>query len=403
MGEKAKLLLSVAMLSVAGMSVANTFVNVFLIRATDGNITMMLLQNIVHFVTLLVAFVSGSKLLTKISITWIFRFGVIAMSLYYIGILIAQDDVGSFLIPLGIINGLGGGFFALSLNLLVSKTVSENEQGRYFSYQQMAGFIFGVVTPVLSGFIITRFADLTGYYFLFAISIIFFILSAVMIRGIKGFTVERKMQIFKVLQLRENKYWEASKYFSFFMGFRLSIEGQITMVFAFLILANEQIIGNISSVSALIAVISSLWFAKTLTAEKEKSFYFVTAILMLIMNITLALFPNRYILMIVWIGFAAIRNWGDTIYRTMLFKLTDRAKGGFEQSEYLVAVEFPLCFGRVVGLTTALAITFVIQMGLIAYQILFVMVGISWIIEYSVVQIKIKWLRNETLKEVVSP
>ena len=395
MAKNAKLLLIVAMLSVAGMSIATTFVNVFLIRATDGNLALIILQNMVHFSTLLIAFVGGSRLLTKISITTIFKLGIGAMSLYYIAILALQDHVASFLIPLGFLNGLGGGFFSLSLNLLIGKIVKESEQGRYFSYQQMAGFILGVVTPAFSGFIITQFTDLTGYYFLFAVSLIFFALAAITVRRIQGFTVDQKIRVFEILKLKNNPYWRATKFFNFFVGFRLAIEGQIAMVFAFLIFANEQVMGNVSSINAVISVASALWFAKILTRNKQRSFYLVTAVLMLITNTFLALFPNRIVLIGAWIIFAVIRNWGDTIFRAMIFQLCNRAKDGFEQREYLVALEFPLFLGRIVGLFVALALTFLMYNELIAYRILFVMIGLAWLIEYIIIEKQVKWLKDE--------
>jgi len=395
MTNKTKLLLVVAMLSVAGMSIANTFVNVFLIRATYGDLSMIIIQNMVHFTTLLAAFLIGSRILTKLSVTTVYKLGIVAISLYYVGILVFRNHISTFLIPLGFVNGLGGGFFALSLNLLVAKIVEENEQGKYFSYQQTAGFILGVVTPAISGFIITRFTDLTGYYFLFLVALIFFALAVVSMRGIDGFKTPQKMRVFAVLKLKNNGYWDAAKYFSFFMGFRLAIEGQISMVFAFLIFADEQILGTVTSANALVSVISALWFAKVLTMKKQRTFYLITAIGMLTLNTTLAAMPNPMVLIIVWILFALIRNWGDTIYRTMIFGLSKRAKADHEQREYLVALEFPLCLGRIIGLSTALALTIFIYTGLIAFQILFILIGISWMLEFLVVEKKIKWLKNE--------
>ena len=395
MTKNAKSLLVVAMLSLAGMSIATTFVNVFFIRATDGNIALIITQNMIHFLALLIAFVGASKLLVKIPITTILKLGIGAMSFYYIAILILQENVGNFLIPLGLFNGAGGGLFWFSINLLIGNTVKESEQGRYFSYQQTAGFVLGILTPAFSGFIIMQFSDLMGYYLLFGVALIFFALATTMIKHVPGFTVDKKIRVFEVLKLKNNSYWRAGKLFNFSVGLRMAVEGQITMVFAFLIFANEQMMGNVSSINALISVASALWFAKILTQKTQRSFYLITATTMVITNIILALFPYRIVLIGVWAVFAVVRNWGDTIFRAMTFQLCSRAGDGFEQKEYLVALEFLLSLGRIIGLLIALTLTFLLYSDIIAYRILFVMIGISWIFEYVVIEKYVKWLEND--------
>ena len=178
--KESKFLLIVGILTTAGRIVASTFVTVFLLRATDGNVGLIIIQNIINFVTLLIAFVGGSKLLSKISITTLLKIGIASTAFYFVAILLLQDNVATFLIPLALFNGLGGGLFWFSINLLVAKVIKESEQGRYFGYQQTAGSIFGVVTPAISGFIITRFTDLTGYYILFGIAFVLFALGIFM-------------------------------------------------------------------------------------------------------------------------------------------------------------------------------------------------------------------------------
>jgi len=394
--KDAKLLLTVAMLSVAGMSIATTFVNVFLIRATEGNIILMILQNMTNFITLLCAYVIGSKLLVKIPITTILKLGVGFMSLYYIAILILQENVANFLIPLGVFSGAGSGLFWFSTNLLIGHIVKEDEQGRYFSYQQIAGFVLGIITPALSGFIIMQFTDLTGYYLLFCVALIFFAIATLMVKRVSGFVVAKKIRVIEVLKLKNNRYWRACKFFNFTVGLRMAIDGQILMVFAFLIFANEQVMGNFTSINALISVASALWFAKILTREKQGFFYLIIAILMMLANIVLALFPHRIILIGVWIIFAIVRNWSDTIFRSMTFQLCSRAKDGFKQNEYLVALEFPMALGRIIGLSVALVLTFLMYSDIIAYRILFAIIGCVWIIEYIIIETQVKWLKAES-------
>lgn len=399
LSKNAKFLLLVAMLTVAGMSVANTFVNVFLIRATDGDIASMLLQTVISFLSVLVAFIWASRLLVKVSITTVLKMGIISTALFYVAILLLQDHVASFVIPLGIFSGLGMGLFAFATNLLVGEIVGENEQGRYFSYQQTAGFIFGVVTPAVSGFIITQFTDLTGYYLLFGTALVFFAFAIYMVRHIPGFKSEQQLRFLQVLKVKNNRYWKAGKLFAFITGLRNAVEGQFAMVFAFLIFADERIMGNVSSLVAVVSVLSSLWFAKVFMQKKQRGFYLITAIVMLLANVIIALFPYRSVLIGIWIVFAIVRNWGNTILNSILLQLCSRAKDGFEMREYQVGLEFPMALGRMIGLLCALGFVLFMPMEMIAYRFLFVFVGVPWILEFIVIDKQVKWLVDEPVSE----
>lgn len=399
--KESKFLLIVGILITAGMMVANTFVNVFLLRATDGNLGLIMIQNMINFITLLIAFVSGSKLLSKILITTLLKIGIASTAFYFIAILVLQDHVVTFLIPLALFNGLGQGFYWFSTNLLVAKIIKENEQGRYFGFQQTAGSIFGVVTPALSGFIITRFTDLTGYYILFGIALVLFILGILMIKHLSGFTSEKKIHVYDVLKLSGNRYWNACKIFTFIVALKGAINNQIFMLFAFLIFVNEGVMGNILSLTAFITVFSSFWFAKISRRENQQSFYFVTAGIMMVMYLLLAIFPFVPVLIVSWVVFAVIQSWGAIIFQSVLFQLTSRAKGGYEQNDYLVASEFPTALGRVLGMAVALLLIHLVASDMSVYRILFVIIAIAWVLEYIMIEKQVKWFRGELKNEDV--
>ena len=398
--KESKFLLIVGILATAGMMIANTFVNVFLLRATDGDIGLIIIQNIINFIALLIAFVGGSKLLAKVSITTLLRMGIASIAFYFVAILLLQDHVVIFLIPLAIFNGLGQGLYWFATNLLIAKVIKESEQGRYFGYQQTAGAIFGVLTPVISGFIITRFTDLTGYYLLFGIAFVLFALGIFMIKNIPGFTSNTKIRVYDILKLKRNHYWDACKFFTFASSMKDAIDIQTFMLFAYLVFADEGIIGNLLSSTAIIAVISSFWFAKIYKRSNQQPFYLATSVIMMVNYLLLAIWPTVPALIALWIIFAIVRNWAGTIFQSVIFQLTKRAKGGYEQNDYLVALEFPTALGRVVGMSIALLLIYLVSSDVYVYRILFVVIAIAWILEYIIIEKQVKWFRDELENEL---
>jgi YQGE family putative transporter len=391
-------LLILAMLNNAGLIVATTFVNVFLMRSTNNSIGLIILQNMLNFSVLLVAFVGGTKLLAKMNITTILKIGIVSQALYYLAILVLRNHIATFIIPLGIFSGLGGGLYWFATNLLIGRYVKESEQGRFFSYQQTFGFVFGVVIPALSGFLIVQFDDLMGYYILFGIAIVLFISGYFLVGNISGFTAQTKMQVLGVLKLKGNDYWQASKLVNFSNGFKMAVQGMIFTLFAFSIFQNEDIMGRFTSMSALIGVFSSLWFARRSKMNNQKQYYFLTTLFMLVTFLLLAFFPNKISMVVAWVIFGAVQSWGNTILRGVTYQLSLRAKNGFEQNEYIVATEFPLALGRMVGLTFSLLLTRLLNSTMDAYRILFVFIGLCWLFEYLIMDKKVRWFKDEVTK-----
>ncbi|AYG00841.1 MFS transporter [Lactococcus allomyrinae] len=395
MTSKAKFLLAVAMLFSAGNSVASTFINVFLMRSTHNSIDLVIWQSILNYLILLIAFVSGTRLLSKLSITKIFRLGIIAQALYYVIILIMRNNLLPFIVPLGIFSGLGQGLYWFSLNLLIGDIVTEDNQAKFFSYQQMMGFIFGIVVPALSGFLIVRMGGLSGYYVLFAISIFLFLFGIFLIKNISGFKTEKKMNILGVLKLRGNRYWDSNAILSFSMGFKGVLNSLIFVLFAYLIFKNESTMGNLGSFQAILSAISSLIFARLFQKSHTRMMYFITCSLSFLTFVFLALFANPIMMITGYVIFGIIQSWGSAIANAMNYRLSTRGGNGFSQREYIVASEFPIALGRVLGLLLALLLTQILPSALTAYRFLFIATGLMWMLEFIIIDYKVKWLKND--------
>ncbi|MDR0200110.1 MAG: MFS transporter [Streptococcaceae bacterium] len=398
MDAKSKILLTVAMLFSAANAIANTFLSVFLMRSTDNSINLIIWQNILNYLVLLLAFVGSTRLLKRFTIAQTFRAGIAATALYYILILIFHTHIAPFVVPLGLFSGLGSGLYWFSLNLLIGDIVKEPMQARFFSYQQTAGFIFGIVIPALSGFLIVQFTGLTGYYILFAASILVFAAAIFLIKNISGFKREPDLNVFGALRLRGNKFWAANKMLEFSIGYKNAVNSLVFILFAYLLFTHENIIGSFSSLQAAISVISSLIFARAFRQAHTRGVYLLTACASAGMFIILALFANPISLIIAFIVFGIIQSWGNAISNAVNYQLASRAGGGFSQREYIIASEFPIAAGRIGGLLLALLLVMLTHSDLTAYRLLFVSIALMWLIEYFYINHKVHWLADEFKK-----
>lgn len=278
LSKDARTLLMIGMLFLAGLVIASTFVNVYLIRLTN-DMGLMILQNIAVYAALLSGFMIGTKYVQKGNMLTLLRAGLIANILYYLLILLLKEKAADYLIFLGIFNGFGQGFYYFTFNILVGHLTQENERSKFFSYQTSFSYIFGVVAPTISGYIIVKFSELSGYYVLFATSLIIFIIAILFSFKLGQVNADTTYQILPILKLKHNPYWDTNKYLNFSFGFREALYAQIFTVFSYLVISNEQIIGNLNSMMSLIGVASSLLIASRFTVENQRKYHLIFTVL----------------------------------------------------------------------------------------------------------------------------
>ena len=204
LSHDARILLLVGILFLSGMTIASTFVNVYLIGLTD-NMGLMILQNVSNYATLLGAFLFGTYYVKKGSILTLLKVGILSAVIYYSMILLLKEKASQYLILLGMFNGVGMGFYYFAFNILVGKFTDEEHRAAFFSYQTSFSYIFGVIAPMISGYIIVRYSQLTGYYILFAVSVIVYILAIIMACTLKNVRSDETYHVLDILKLKNNK------------------------------------------------------------------------------------------------------------------------------------------------------------------------------------------------------
>ncbi len=395
---QAKILLSVAMLFSAGNSVAATFINVFLMRSTHNSIDLVIWQNILNYFVLLVAFVSGSFLLSKISISVIFRIGIATNVLYYLIILVLQSNLLSFVIPLGIFSGLGSGLYWFSLNLLIGNLVDSNNRPRFFSLQQMMAFAFGIVIPALSGWLIVKMSGLTGYYVLFGLAIVLLGVGILMVGKLENFKADQKMNVLKILKVKKNPFWNANIMLNISMGFKGVLNSLVFILFAYLLFNNESVIGNLTSLQATLSVISSFVFAKLFLTKYTRKLYFLISFFSFIAYLFLAIFASPIMLIIAFVIFGITQSWGSAIANSMNYQFSEFGARGFTRDEYIVASEFPMAFGRIGGLLIVFLLEQVLSSIELTYRIVFILIGSMWLVEFFMIDHGVGWKSEEFVR-----
>ncbi len=393
LSKDATTLLIIGLLFMAGLTIASTFVNVYLIRLTN-NMGLMIMQNIANYAVLLGAFAFGTYYVKKGNMMTLLRVGLLADIAYYFLILILKERASRYLIWLGMFNGLGQGLYYFTFNILVAKLTAESERSRFFSYQSSFSYIFGVLAPLVSGMIIVRFSELSGYYVLFAVSVAVFVLAIIFSLKLSSVQADERYQIAPVLKLKNNRYWDTNKYLNFSFGMREALYAQFFTVFCYLIVANEQTIGTMNSMMSLIAVFSSLFIASKFTIKTQRKYHAGFMILYMISLGGLAVFPKEWALWITYAINGVILCWNTVIFQNLKYQLADRADSGFNSGDYIITTEFPMAAGRLSGLFAFLILNQICG-GFNLYRFLLIAVAAIAVLDHFVIAKKINWLEDE--------
>ena len=389
-GDTRSLLKLTIIYGAAGV-LAGKFINIFLIRAMD-NIMLIIGKNMLFALATLIAFLLGTRLLSKISVTTVLRMGIGSILVYYLAILLLQNWLNFLIFPLGIINGFGTGFYFCAFNILLGRLASDENRGTFFGLQKVFSNLFGIFIPTLAGFIIISFTDFTGYYFLFVAAIFLLIYTIFLSFKITGFKSEKQLNPLPVLKVKGNKYWDANKLYSMSWGFSTNIFMQTFTLFAFAITASELRMGNYSSLMAIISLLSSLWVTKKINPSNRKKIHLLATVIHFLVLLNLGLFATEWTLLVAFIGVGIVQSWGMNISQSVKFQLSTLAQGDYTQEEFLVAAEFPLALGRILGQITALLITAIMPLE-IAYRMLILICSVFWIIDHLIVKMKVNWFK----------
>lgn len=395
LSRDASILLAMGCLFMAGFMIASTFVNVYLLRLT-GDMGLMILQTIANYFMILSGFIFGTYYTKKGgSMLNLLRIGIASIVLYYTLILVLKEKASTYLVILGLFNGIGQGFYYFTFNILVGKLLSETERPKFFGFQSSFSYIFGVLAPAISGAIIVRFSELTGYYVLFGATVFVLLFAVFFSLQLKKIDTDQHYQIFPVLKEKGNKFWNLNKYVNFTNGFTQAIYGQIFTVFAYLIISDESVIGNLSSTMSLIGVVSSLFIASKFTTPAiQKKFHMFYCFGYLIALGGLGLFASKWSLYVAYIVLGLVTCWYNVIYQNQKYQYASRAEGTFTQSDYVITTEFPIAAGRISGLVIFYVLNLFMS-GFNLYRILLVAITFVPFLDHYVVQKQANWLQDE--------
>lgn len=172
------LLLTVHGLFAVANALSGTFVNVYLWKVkSDFSMIgwFVLTQQLVNGL----AFWMIAKWVKEYNKMNCLRIGVVLSALFYLIVLFLGPLSVKMIWLIGTVQGLSLAFFWLSFNVVYFEVTGPDTRDRFNGWSGLLGSLAGMTAPWISGILITRMKHPVGYRLIFTLSLIIFVIAAV--------------------------------------------------------------------------------------------------------------------------------------------------------------------------------------------------------------------------------
>ncbi|GGG86096.1 MFS transporter [Paenibacillus radicis (ex Gao et al. 2016)] len=202
-----------------GASMSGLFLNLYLWRLTQ-DLAVNGLYNILLFATTPFVFAFGGWIAKRRDKMLTYRIGIALNAMFYLLVVIAQEQVAHYYIAFALLNGIASGFYWTGYLVMQYDVSTEANRLRYLGVNMIVFNTAGLAGPALAGFIIQRSQGLQGYMFIFMLAFVMFLIAALISFRIPVMKSHHKAYYLKftLLIMQKHPRWLKALISFFLMG-----------------------------------------------------------------------------------------------------------------------------------------------------------------------------------------
>ncbi|WP_028399219.1 MFS transporter [Ectobacillus panaciterrae] len=350
------LLLTIGGLYTLGISLSNTFVNIYLWKQTK-NFMNLGLYNLAVVVMQPITFSFAGKLAKKIDRIVILRFGVSALAVFFITVLLAGTHASQFILMIGSILGIGYGFYWLAFNLLTFEITEPETRDFFNGFLGLLTSLAGMIGPILAGLIISNMKKWNGYTFIFVLSLTLFTIAVVLSFFLSRRECEGRYELRQVFQERKrNRNWERITLAHFFQGLREGTFIFVISVYVYITTGSELAIGKFGLVSSGVSFLCYYLAARIIKGKLRKKAILLGGIILYV-AVYFVIIDVTYAKLLIYAACIAVAYPILLVpYNSMTYDVIGKARNAKElRVEYIVVRELYLNLGRICSILSFLA------------------------------------------------
>ncbi len=339
------------------------FVNVYLYKFT-GSLVTMTAYAMVRFGFFPIAFTIGAHIGRKYRLSLTMIAGLLLIVCGLLVLLTLRESIGELgyaIYGIGMIFGMGEGFFWLStvsLNQLVS---SKESRGRYLGFMGMFNGLTNIVAPLMAAQIVVWSPnDIEGYLRIFQLVIVLYLIIAYLASTIRVISQKGKFTVLNKVFHTKDKQWSYIFNSHVLFGVRDSLVLMLTGLLIYRATGGSgSTYGRLLAVFAMISIASFYLAGKVITRENRLRMYQFGAFFTAISTTILVLIPTTEGA----IAFGILASLVAPFYVIPIQIITMNAMSDYMESEnilgYVISKEIGITVGRLLGMLTIISFSFI--------------------------------------------
>ena len=332
------------------LALSGVFVNIF-IWNIDNSFSLLAFYSLSNSIAILVSFPICAWIARQTSPMSCSRVGILFFVIGYGFLLLVREEAVNYVFVLGTILGLGTSFFVIGQHMQIFNITQDRNRDRFLYILSFLTNGVGMLAPIISGFTISRFIGMKGYYIIFAISFFSFLVTALVSIGIKGKKLSKQSH-FREVWKNPTKEWRGMYWVSMAT---YMVEGTyssfLVTIMTFSILKDELSFGAYNTFAAFMGLMTSLWLAKISSPKLRMKIFTIGSILLAASSIWISLSPTFWTLVIYAVlSVIGLNMMNTTMNAWMYASIEFDPKFEERRLDYIVVREIPVGLGRIMGI-----------------------------------------------------
>ncbi len=345
------LLLAVQGLFVCANALSGTFVNVYLWKMSN-DFTLIGWFAFSHQVALGLTFWLAGKWVKEHNKMHSLRLGIFVSACFYLLVLLLGSHAHYYVWALGIVQGVAAGLFWLAFNVVYFEVTEPDNRDKFNGWAGLLGAGAGMIAPWLSGLLITRMADTSGYRLIFSISLGVFLIGVVVSLFLKKRQVDGQYEwLHGVQRLRDLRSpWRKISPGLMMQGIREGVFIFVIGLLVYIATGNEMQLGNYALITSGVSLFAFYLAGKWLKPYRRSSAMFIGAVLITAVIVPFFWKVNYMTLLIFGVGVSLFFPLYSIPMTSTVFDYIGRDEdSAAHRVEYVVLREESLNAGRMVG------------------------------------------------------
>ena len=316
-------------------ALSSVFINIFLFKK-QGDWETVGFYNLAMYAAIVPAFWLGGHLSKKWG-DWVpYQLGFGFNAMVFLAVLIWRENAPSHPIVLGLMAGLGIGFYYLGQHSLTLDLTHSKTRDYFLSLSMFLSSVLRILAPAMAGCLIEvlRSPGLggsldnssTGYYVVFTIALLIYVSLAVKSLQMRLKPKGGKFEYWRVLTLSHNLNWNRQMGAQFILGLRNGVFWFVVAILVYRVSQSEAIVGSYSMMGNFLAVLTAYGLSLWAGAKNRERGLWISALLGCASCVFLAWKIDYFSLIAYAVLNAAGVTWFQVVFSALCFTVLEKAK-----------------------------------------------------------------------------